>query len=50
MVAVCQGTKSKEAMIAEVVFEYKDMFVRAKANFGKVISVMTDVSYDCDWD
>ena len=50
MVAVCQGTKSKEDMITEGVFEYKDMFVRARANFDKVVSVMTDLSYDCDWD
>lgn len=37
-------------MIAEAIFEYKDMFLRARTNFRKVISVMTDVSYDCDWD
>jgi len=45
MVAVCQGTKSKNDMIVEAVEQYKDMFVRARANFAKVISVMKDVSY-----
>jgi DNA topoisomerase-3 len=40
MVAVCQGTKSKNDMIVEAVEQYKDMFVRAKANFEKVTSVL----------
>ena len=39
MVAVCQGTKSKNDMIIEAVEQYKDMYVRARANFAKVISV-----------
>ncbi|KAH9985783.1 DNA topoisomerase [Russula compacta] len=38
MVAVCQGTKSKNDMIVEAVDQYKDMYVRAKASFAKVIS------------
>ena len=42
MVAVCQGTKSKNDMIIEAVEQYKDMYVRARANFTKVISVMMD--------
>jgi hypothetical protein len=40
MIAVCQGTKSKNDMIVEAVDQYKDMFVRARANFDKVITVM----------
>lgn len=36
MIAVCQGTKSKNDMIVEAVEQYKDMFVRARANFAKV--------------
>lgn len=44
MVAVCQGTKSKNDMIIEAVDQYKDMFVRARANFAKVISVIMNVS------
>ena len=39
MVAICQGTKSKNDMIVEAVEQYKDMFVRARANFAKVTSV-----------
>lgn len=52
MVAVCQGTKSKNDMIIEAVEQYKDMFVRARANFTKVISVMMDVSivWNIDYD
>ncbi|KAH9979024.1 DNA topoisomerase [Lactifluus volemus] len=38
MAAVCQGTKSKNDMIVEAVEQYKDMYVRAKTNFAKVIS------------
>ncbi|KAI0272245.1 DNA topoisomerase [Russula aff. rugulosa BPL654] len=38
MVAVCQGTKSKNDMIVEAVDQYKDMFVRARDNFDKVIT------------
>jgi DNA topoisomerase III len=40
MSAVCQGLKSKNDMIVEAVEQYKDMYVRAKTNFAKVISVM----------
>ncbi|KAF8499652.1 DNA topoisomerase [Russula emetica] len=38
MVAVCQGTKSKNDMIVEAVDQYKDIFFRARANFDKVIT------------
>lgn len=44
MIAVCQGTKSKNDMIVEAVEQYKDMFVRARANFAKVISVMMNIN------
>lgn len=40
MVAVCQGTKSKNDMIVEAVEQYKDMFVRTRNNFAKVTSVI----------
>ena len=40
MIAVCQGAKSKNDMIVEAVEQYKDMFVRARANFDKVTSVL----------
>jgi Zn-finger domain-containing protein len=45
MAAVCQGTKSKNDMIVEAVEQYKDMYVRAKTNFAKVISVMIGVNF-----
>ncbi|KAI0295814.1 DNA topoisomerase [Multifurca ochricompacta] len=38
MVAVCQGTKTKNDMIVEAVEQYKDMYIKAKTNFAKVIS------------
>lgn len=48
MVAVCQGNKSKNDMIIEAVEQYKDMYVRARANFTKVISVMMDIAWNVD--
>jgi len=44
MVAVCQGNKSKNDMLVEAVEQYKDMFVRARANFAKVISVTNSIN------
>jgi DNA topoisomerase-3 len=44
MVAVCRGTKSKNDMIVEVVDQYKDMFLRARTDFDKVITVMINVN------
>ena len=44
MVAVCQGTKSKNDMIVEAVDQYKDMFIRARANFDRVITVKMNVN------
>jgi hypothetical protein len=44
MVAVCQGTKSKNDMIVEAVDQYKDMFLRARTNFDKVVTVMINVN------
>lgn len=45
MIAVCQGAKSKNDMIVEAVEQYKDMFVRARANFDKVTSVMMNIGF-----
>jgi DNA topoisomerase III len=44
MAAVCQRTKSKNDMIVEAIEQYKDMYVKAKANFAKVISVISGVA------
>ncbi|TFY76359.1 hypothetical protein EWM64_g7651 [Hericium alpestre] len=41
MVQVCQGTKTKADMLTEGVEQYKEMFVKAKRDFDKVISVWT---------
>ncbi|KAH7920702.1 prokaryotic type I DNA topoisomerase [Leucogyrophana mollusca] len=38
MVQVCEGTKSKDEMLAESIEQYKDMFITAKREFEKVIS------------
>jgi hypothetical protein len=35
-------------MIIEAVEQYKDMYVRARANFTKVISVMMDIAWNVD--
>ncbi|TFY69145.1 hypothetical protein EVG20_g3279 [Dentipellis fragilis] len=39
MVQVCQGAKTKHEMIAEGIEQYKEMFIKAKRDFNKVVSV-----------
>lgn len=39
MVQVCQGTKSKGAMLEEAIEQYKDIFMRAKNGFNNVLTV-----------
>ena len=39
MVQVCQGTKTKNDMVVEAVEQYKEMFVKAKRDFEKVVAV-----------
>ena len=39
MVEVCQGTKTKNDMLAEALEQYQDMYVRARANFAQVVDV-----------
>ncbi|KAI0302708.1 DNA topoisomerase [Russula brevipes] len=47
MIAVCRGTKSKNDMIVEAIEQYKDMYLKTKANFAKVISsVRTHIEGD----
>jgi DNA topoisomerase-3 len=51
MIAVCRGTKSKNDMIVEAIEQYKDIYLKTKTNFAKVISVMMDIScinVDCN--
>lgn len=39
MVQVCERTKTKNDMLQESIEQYKDMFLRAKGEFNKVIIV-----------
>ncbi|KII92565.1 hypothetical protein PLICRDRAFT_89135 [Plicaturopsis crispa FD-325 SS-3] len=36
MVQVCEGTKTKNDMLQETIDQYKDIFIRAKAEFNKI--------------
>ena len=39
MVQVCQGTKTKNDMLEEILVQYKEMFIITKREFDKVVSV-----------
>lgn len=39
MVQVCEGTKTKNDMLEEAIQQYKEIFVKAKRDFNKVVSV-----------
>ena len=39
MVQVCQGTKSKAAMLEEAIVQYKDIFMRVKNGINNVLTV-----------
>jgi DNA topoisomerase-3 len=39
MVQVCEGIKTKNDMVIEAVEQYKDIFIKARRNFEKVVSV-----------
>lgn len=39
MVQVCEGVKAKQIMLEESIEQYKDMYVRARSDFAKVVSV-----------
>jgi DNA topoisomerase-3 len=39
MVQVCDGAKTKDEMLMQSIEQYKDMYVIAKREFDKVISV-----------
>lgn len=44
MVQVCDGAKTKNDMMEQSIHQYKEMYVRAKREFNKVISVSIQVS------
>lgn len=39
MVQVCERTKTKNDMLTESIEQYKDMFMRARGEFNRVILV-----------
>lgn len=39
MVQVCEGAKTKQIMLEESIEQYKDMYIRARSDFAKVVSV-----------
>ena len=39
MVQICQGTKTKGAMLDEAIVQYKDIFMRAKNGINNVLTV-----------
>jgi DNA topoisomerase III len=39
MVQVCQGTKTKGDMLEETIVQYQEMFMIARREFEKVVSV-----------
>jgi DNA topoisomerase III len=47
MVQVCEGQKTKAQVLAETVEQYKDIYIRAKAEFGKVLEVSRRSSANC---
>jgi DNA topoisomerase-3 len=45
MVQVCDRLKTKEDMLEQAINQYKDMFIRARQGFGKVVTVSTFPSF-----
>jgi DNA topoisomerase-3 len=41
MVSVCERAKTKNDMLQESIEMYKDLYIRAKAEFNKVVTVST---------
>ena len=39
MVRICNGTTTKHEMLTESIEQYKDLFVRARTQFHKVVTV-----------
>lgn len=39
MVEVCEGTKSKNDMLEQSIEQYKEVFIRAKNEFNKIVDV-----------
>jgi DNA topoisomerase-3 len=43
MVQICEGTKTKHDMLAQSIEQYKDMFIRARGEFNKVVAVSLEL-------
>jgi DNA topoisomerase-3 len=39
MVQVCEGTKTKNDMLVQSIDQYKDIFIKAKRDFNKIVMV-----------
>jgi DNA topoisomerase-3 len=46
MLRVCEGTSTKGDMLEQSIHQYKEMFVMAKREFAKVISVRAIPLFD----
>lgn len=44
MVQVCERAKTKNDMLQESIEQYKDMYLRAKGEFAKVVTVSNNPS------
>ena len=44
MVQVCEGVKTKNDMLMESIGQYKEVFIRAKREFDKVVTVCLEVN------
>ena len=39
MVQVCEGLKTKNDMLEQAINQYKEIYIKARSDFGKVINV-----------
>ena len=44
MVQICEGTKTKQAVIAQTLEEYREVYVRTRQQMVPFIAVSSDVS------
>ena len=48
MVEVCDRVKTKEDMLSQTVEQYKEVYIQARENFNKVVTVSTLVIFTDD--
>lgn len=39
MVQICEGTKTKDAMLTENIDRYKEMYIKTKRDFNRIVTV-----------